>query len=443
MIDQSLFVRPVVRPAWPCLLAGLFFAGYTTWSLVLYREFQSTGYDLGIFEQAVRSYAAGHWPTADLKGPGYPVLGDHFSPILAVLAPFYLLYRGPQTLLVAQALLLAVSVVPVTRLAMSVVGRRSGVLIGIAYGMSWGLLHAARFDFHEVCFAVPLLAFAAEALALGRWRLAVCFAVPLVLVKEDLPWTVVAIGLYLVARRQWRLGWALAAFGAVVGVLVVLVVLPLVNPSGGYAYWSALDGSSLSLSHGLLVRLGTVLALLAPTLFLAVRSPLVWLALPTLGWRFVSGNPAYWGTDFHYNAVLMPIVFVAFVAALRGLRPMRFVAPVCLTITLALAVAPLSEGNGQPPWTVDQRATANAVLDLIPDGATVAAANRLAPHLTSRCRVFLFPMPPGVLPEWVVVAFPSTGWPLSTVDEQQRVNALPSLGYQLVVNSDNIMLYRR
>jgi uncharacterized membrane protein len=348
-------------------------------------------------------------------------------------------------LLVAQALLLAGSGIPVTRLATSVLGVRSGAVIGLAYGMSWGLLHAVRFDFHEVCFAVPLVAFTLERLALGRWRAAAAFAVPLVLVKEDLPLTVVAIGLYLVLQRQRRLGLALAGFGALVGVLVVFVVLPAVNPVGGYAYWSALGQHGSSVFIGVFARLGTAVALLAPTLFLAIRSPLVLLALPTLGWRFVSGNPAYWGIGFHYNAILMPIMFIAFVEALRRMRPIRFAVPLCLAITVCLAVPVLAESNGQPPWTAQQRAAASAVLDVIPDGATVAAANRLAPHLTARCRVFLFPLQPtpGELPEWVAVATPSAGWPLSGVDEQARVEALPGLGYRLVANAGNVLLFRR
>ncbi|MEU7905831.1 hypothetical protein [Actinoplanes sp. NPDC049118] len=43
----------------------------------------------------------------------------------------------------------------------------------------------------------------------------------------------------------------------------------------------------------------TVLALLAPTAGFAFRSPLVWVAVPTLVWRFTGGNPAYWGTGYH------------------------------------------------------------------------------------------------------------------------------------------------
>lgn len=73
---------------------------------------RTTGFDLGIFEQAVRSYSHGQLPVSELKGPGFPLLGDHFSPVLATLVPFYRLWSSPILLLVAQAALFAVAVVP-------------------------------------------------------------------------------------------------------------------------------------------------------------------------------------------------------------------------------------------------------------------------------------------------------------------------------------------
>jgi hypothetical protein len=48
-------------------------------------------------------------------GAGFSVLGDHFSPILALLAPLaplYWFYSGPQTLICAQAMLFALAAFP-------------------------------------------------------------------------------------------------------------------------------------------------------------------------------------------------------------------------------------------------------------------------------------------------------------------------------------------
>ncbi|MFD0206532.1 MULTISPECIES: DUF2079 domain-containing protein [Saccharothrix] len=239
MLDTR--TRTTVRPAHAVAL-GLAVL-YTSYALLRHHAFRTTGYDLGIFEQAVRSYAAGRWPTSDLKGPGFPLLGDHFHPILAVLAPLYAIAPRAETLLAAQAVLVAVSAIPVTRYAVDRLGTSRGVVLGVAYGLSWGLYNTIAFDFHEVAFAVPLLAFSLEALARERWNRAIAWALPLVLVKEDLGLTVAAIGGYLVWRGARR-GWAVAVFGVTAFTVTVTVVLPALNPAGDYAYWGQLTTTS-------------------------------------------------------------------------------------------------------------------------------------------------------------------------------------------------------
>ncbi|MET7440268.1 DUF2079 domain-containing protein [Streptomyces sp. NPDC005568] len=99
------------------LLAGLLFTLYTALSVRTHHRMLTTGYDLGIFEQAVRSYAHGHLPVSEVKGSGFPLLGDHFSPVLALIAPVYRLWPTAETLLVVQSALLSVAVVPLMRRA--------------------------------------------------------------------------------------------------------------------------------------------------------------------------------------------------------------------------------------------------------------------------------------------------------------------------------------
>ncbi|WP_346655844.1 DUF2079 domain-containing protein [Streptomyces sp. RFCAC02] len=106
--------RPGPR-ADPYLLAGVFCVLYAVVSVSRYVRWESRSWDLGIFEQAVRSYAHLRLPVSDLKGPDFALLGDHFSPVTALIAPFYRVFPSPVTLLIAQAVLFAVAVVPVTR----------------------------------------------------------------------------------------------------------------------------------------------------------------------------------------------------------------------------------------------------------------------------------------------------------------------------------------
>ncbi|MFJ4977388.1 DUF2079 domain-containing protein [Streptomyces coeruleorubidus] len=409
------------RARWdPWVLAAFLFAAYAAVSVGRYRHMTTLSWDLGIFEQVVRAYAHLRAPVSDLKGPGFGILGDHFSPVTALLAPAYRLFPSPVTLLVAQAALFALSAVPVTRAAARLLGRRRGLALGLAYGLSWGVQRAVDFDFHEICFAVPLIAFSLEALLADRRRAALCWALPLVLVKEDLGLTLAAIALVVAWRARGSssrtVPYALgaAAFGMAATLLVLTVVIPSFNTAGTYDYWNKVSESG-SPVDGLGTKLRTLAWLLIPTTgLLALRSPLLLVALPTLGWRFLSGDDHYWGTDWHYSAVLMPVVFLALADALttarRSPRPWlssyaaqvpAAVAAAALALTTSLPLAQLTEaGIYRKPAAV---AGVERLLARIPDGATVEANIGPISRLTSRCRVFWLGNTRGVTPEYIAL----------------------------------------
>src|SRR3954454_25333445 len=83
------------------------------------RVFEITAYDLGIFFEAVRGWAHLGLPIVPVKGvhdhlgAHFNLLGDHFHPILTVLAPTYWVWPHQDTPLVHQDVLFVSSVVPV------------------------------------------------------------------------------------------------------------------------------------------------------------------------------------------------------------------------------------------------------------------------------------------------------------------------------------------
>ncbi len=348
--DRAARPRPRRSRDWaPWLIAASVFAVYTAISLFRYFQLNPSSWDLGIFTELVKQYAHLHAPVADVRGSGFNLMGDHFSPVVALIAPFFLLVLSPGTLLVAQAFLTAVSVLPVTRAAGEKLGRRAGLAVGAAYGFSWGLQQMVNFDFHEIAFAVPLLAFSMSALVRGRYRATVLWALPLVLVKEDQGFTVAAIGLLMIIVTQWRDrsgrgvladrravfgGQFLIVWGIVWSVVAIAVIIPHFNAAHHYQYWS--DGGALSpganfspgaATHQLFtswpVKLQTTLMILLPTAFIALWSPLALAALPSILLRFLGTNSNYWSTDWHYNATVMPIVFIAAVDAISRIRAGR------------------------------------------------------------------------------------------------------------------------
>lgn len=354
-----------------------------------WRMLQVPSWDLAIFSQLAKAYAAGQAPIVPIKGEGFNLLGDHFHPLLIVLGPLWRLWPSPLMLLILQDLLLAISAWPLVRLATDQLRRARlplprlwAALLGGAYVCSWGLQGAVAAQFHEIAFAVPLLAWGSAAYVRRRYLASALWLAPLILIKEDLGLTVMLAGL-VIAWTAWReahmpdgkrscaggtatpggpqlpssgepvrsatsvrsdaglrftqvpgvrTGLLLAFFGLAAFLLTVLVLLPTLSPTDAWQYGlsgNANDGSQVTASGGNLlarvfsppVKLATLLLLALTAGGIGLASPWMLLVLPTLAWRFLSPKSTYWVWDYwHYNAVLMPIAFAALFDGMLCLR---------------------------------------------------------------------------------------------------------------------------
>jgi hypothetical protein len=202
-----------------------------------------------------------------------------------------------------------------------------------------------------------------------------------------------------------------------------------------------------------------LLLLLAPTLFIAVRSRYSILLLPTLGWRFLSTHSEHWLTKFQYDAVLMPVVFVGlidgWIAVERQLRRRSerhlragstLAAGGCLAIALALSLHyPLHRLLEPNLWKGDRlTADASRAVSVIPDDAVVEATNQLAPHLTSRDIVYTVTGAPAGSAQWVVLDV-ERGDFLSTAAQQRdyRAALLASGRYTEVSQAGGFVVLQR
>ncbi|MET8507991.1 DUF2079 domain-containing protein [Streptomyces sp. NPDC004787] len=457
---------PAPAPVRPyAIVAAVFGALYFLYSWVQYERFRTPSWDLGIFEQSVRAYAELRAPVVDIKGPGFLILGDHFSPVTALLAPLYWLWSSPLALLFAQAALFAASAAVVGRTAQQVLGSRAaGISLTVAYGLSWGLQEAVKSDFHEIAFAVPLLALTCRALLLGRWNAAVAWSLPLVLVKEDMGLTVAMVGAVLFVKGQRRLGAAVAAFGTAFFALTVLVLIPAFSRVGQYDYWAKIeksgDGSEVSLldsflgafQHG--EKWEMLLFLVGVTGFLCLRSPLTLLVLPTLGWRFLSHDPNHWGMFWHYNAILMPVVFLALVDAVRAVRTSprpwlvaygKVAVPVVTAIALVHALdMPLRELTRPDTYRTDARTLdARRAVAAVPAGSSVETNVTLMAHLTGDHTVYWVGGAPSVQPDYLALDL-SSGWSQPITDPVSLASQLhPEARYRVVEQAGQFVVLKR
>ena len=199
-------------------------------------------------------------------------------------------------------------------------------VVAVSYGLAPGFGALIGFDFHEVALAVPLLSLSMAAMLRADHRAAVLWALPLILVKEDLGLTVAALGAVVFLRGSRRWGVFAMVFGAVVvpGDHRVWCCRHINGDTGGFADKYAPSGPSDALrilADGASSKVRTVLFLLIPTGLLALRSPMLLLvAVPTFGWRFLSDRQTYWDPWYQYDAVLVPIAVAAMIEGARLLH---------------------------------------------------------------------------------------------------------------------------
>ncbi|GEL94662.1 DUF2079 domain-containing protein [Cellulomonas composti] len=461
---------PVLHPAegrWPWLgplvVSVVAAVAYTVFSLVQWSRYEVPSWDLGIFTQLARRYASLESPIVHIKGDGFNLLGDHFHPLLVVLGPVYKVFPSAVTLLVVQNLLFALSAYVVGRHAVRVVGWLEGTALTLAYAASFGIAGAVAAQFHEIAFAVPLLALSLVALVRERWWACALWAAPLVFVKEDLGLTVILIGVVLWWRsRDLRALW-LSVWGAGWTVLSTAVLIPLLNSGDQWDYGSRIDVVGI-LTHPWTAftllfddgrKISTVLMLVAITGFVGLRSPVLLVAVPTLVWRFWADNDAYYGHLWHYSAVLMPIAFVALLdgVVLSRRSPRAWlrryaVAAVPVAVVIAalftpqLALARLVEpeyyaGSGR-------ETAAQAILAQIPDDAVVETDIGLMSYLVDRDDVFYVGNAGNPTPDYLLIDDWGGGWNTAIGDLVQFAqDRFPGTTWELVDTQGSFRLVHR
>ena len=233
---------------------------------------------------------------------------------------------------------------PLTRLASRLTNQWVAGGLGLVYVLSWGMQGAVAAQFHEIAFAMPMLAFASAAFVERRWVAVTAWSAPLVLVKEDMGLTILMIGVAVILtslvptcyrtctvggpradgadgeaddaaarnrRRGLRLGVGMIVGGIAAFLFAIQVFLPAFNINGVWDYGLSSQDQPTSpdaLTHKAMV----VVMLILTSGVVGVTSPWLLVVLPTLAWRFLGSVEFYWVWDnWHYNATLMPIALGA------------------------------------------------------------------------------------------------------------------------------------
>jgi len=375
--------------------------------------------DFGYYVQVVWALAHGLPPRVTL--PPMHAWGDHFSPVLYLLAPLGWLPEVAPLLLLAQTLILAAGGIAVYAFARR---RLADDALATGFALIYLVnpsLHGINIrDIHPQAFGIPLLIGAALALDAGRWGWCAVALALTAACREDAAIALVGFGLWAaLARRRWIAGGGIAVAAVALLMVDTRMLMPYFRGEPyphlvkRYSHLGTSLGDVLVtlvarpwrwvpvlLQSGKLVYLA---ALLAPLAFLPLLAPLALAgALPALTVNLLTFDRVLFHHRTQYQAFVLPFVMLAAVdgcvvlrawlarrqrpwLSTRGVLIAAFLISVALTSRTINDMMVTRWGLGP-----EQRA-AHALAARIPPAVPVSVNERMQPHLARRVEAYIFP----------------------------------------------------
>lgn len=403
---------------------------YTTATLVLvlftllawqiHATFNTTAYDLGLFDQAFWRYSQFLPNFNTVRGMG--VMGDHFTPMSVIFAPLYWIWPSIGWGFLLQSLSVALGGILLSVLTRHYFPQRPWLGLGMAcaYWLHPAVHNILLWQYHEIALASGLYFVLIWAYLKDRWPLFLGTVLLLLTCREDMPFTLVGVGFIALLDRRWRYaGWTIA-LSVIWWIVVTRYAMGWFND--GVGYFRASHGSLSILAANFhnpafyLEKISDPQALTylrqvaLPAGVLAVLAPRYLIpAIPTLIANVLIG--AYnTRLEFHYSVNVMPFVFWGCLAGLQRLSLLRdgprWQAGIpALAIALLLAGScwiareaskmPLSElPTKYQDWkNAEPRRKFMAELRAKIGSDGVAASDWLVPHLAHREGIYIFPNP--------------------------------------------------
>lgn len=300
--------------------------------------FQSTAFDLGIFDQAIYLIGKNQTPFSSLMG--IHILGDHAAVIYYPLALLYKIYPDVHWLLLVQAVALSLGAWPSWSLArLAGLNQEQSRAIAFIYLLYPVVFNINLFDFHPEVIALPAILAAILAARLNKvvWF---CSAVLLVLsCKAVLSLTVVAMGLWLFfCEKKQRCGAIALLLGAAWFLIASQKIIPFFSGSevAGVGRYSYLGNSVLEIIINLILKpqlvLGKILSFDTFKYLFILTLPVIWLllpfsgklrlqyltalipAIPTLLINILSDLPFQRSLAYQYSVPIIPFLLLAVIA---------------------------------------------------------------------------------------------------------------------------------
>lgn len=374
---------------------------YSTLSLLRHNHFQSGAFDLGIYDQAIWQYSRFQYPYNTVKERF--ILGDHLTLTLPLLAPLFWIWDDASILLIFQAFFISCSAVAIYKLAQNrKLPNFAALTLSILYSLFFGVQYGVYFDFHPIIIGVGLIAWFLYVFEAGKKKIAVILFTLILLTQENLGIAIASVGFYYLFNQNFRKKGVFFILSGITFSLIAAKLTAFFSPTG-YQYLWQLNFNPIEIVQGFFdseERRQVWLYSLSWFTFLPMLSLGALLAmLFDLSQYYVLGRNFSWmqGPFLHHRAILTIFLTLGTLDALVLLRVKKLpLIPICI-ILLASAVFlqyyfhfPLNKLSKKEYWEKSEWINDNHKLfAVIPENASLAAAQNLVPHLTHRNKIYL------------------------------------------------------
>jgi uncharacterized membrane protein len=365
--------------------------------------YQSHGYDLGWFDQAVYLISTGQNPIVSFGG--FHILGDHAAIIFYPIALFYKIYPDVHWLFAIQAVALAGAGVPIYYLSLQAgLNRQQATTIVFTYLLYPLVFNKSLFDFHAEVIAVPgffLAVLAARSKQIFTFILAL---LAILSCKAVLSLTVIAMGIWLLLSERRRIHGALAiGLGLAWFIIASQYIIPAFSGAepAAVSRYSYLGSSLGEIARNLIFKPNLVLGKIFSTdtleYFVFLLLPIIWglsprnlapliSTIPMLTMNILSTASTQRNLVHQYSIPILPfliLVVIGSVAADRAFLKTRR----NILIWSAIAFILLSKiGYFWSTYlsSLDTNIATTTAISKIKDTGAVLTTGEISPHLTHR-----------------------------------------------------------
>jgi uncharacterized membrane protein len=428
----------------PCLLVGAAVVYYVLlishYTLITHVRMETATPDLGEYDNQFFNSLHGHpfrLPASEGDLTDWSALKFHADFVIYFLLPFYALHPGPETLLVMQTALVALTAIPIYLFAARRLPRWMAAVLAIAFLLLPVVERPNFYDFHAVPIGMFFMAWTVDAVDRilhsdrpARWTYALLWSsfVLALASREDIAFGMIVISAFLLFYgKRPRLIASMLGASAAYFVLIKFVIMPRIGLSWydtiyedikapGFKGYGAVVVTLLTNPVYVLRTMVTQPKLLylchmtVPLLFLWVRRPyLLVAAVPSVFFTLmVTNRPPMFQSSFQYAFGWFPYIVTASALSLHGMRSLPGGAVRQTAAALALAFTASGAGfqygvllGGDSiiggfsekklvvsPSERKRYEQLEAITKQIPPDASVTATSSEGPHVSTRLELY-------------------------------------------------------